>query len=212
MSVKPPWILSAIHKGNPWNPARSVQANPVKSSGDRLSNFRIFFVLWYVLWFWKSETELSPNQEKKGRKKLQASTNYAYCVTMLTLFFNTSWQTEGSKCDSGYLLCLIQIQGNVSTTGHTLRVPRSRPEGQSLSENGHSSDCQCSGLSSKMCDQPDSFLQTQPLSDAGSVWCACLSKISISIHILVEFKVVLKYIQQYPQHLVHLIFYYKAIY
>lgn len=30
------------------------------------------------------------------------------------------------------------------TAGHTLRVPASRPEAQSLSENGHSSDCQMS--------------------------------------------------------------------
>lgn len=91
---------------------------------------------------------------------------------------------------------------SLSTAGHILRVPGSRPEAQSLSENGHSSDCE------SVLDSVVRCLQTQlrlssPLNEAG---CACLSKLSISIHILVEFKVVLKYIQQYPQHLVHFIF------
>lgn len=37
----------------------------------------------------------------------------------------------------------VDTSGHVSVTaGHTLRVPASRPEAQSLSENGHSSDCQ----------------------------------------------------------------------
>lgn len=181
-----------------------------------LSNSRLFFVLWYVLWFWKSETELSPNQEKKEKKKKSYKLVLIMLnvwLLMLTQLFNTSWQTEGSKWDSGYLLRLIQIQGDICLLqGTSWGSQGQKSEARSLSENGHSSDCQnvLGSVVRCMANQVP-FLQTRlwpsfPLNDAGSVWCACLSKISISSHILVEFKVVLKYIQQYSQHLVHLIF------
>lgn len=97
---------------------------------------------------------------------------------------------------------------SLSTAGHILRVPGSRPEAQSLSENGHSSDCE-SVLDSVVRCLTTRLLSTDPAQTELSSqpgWICLPFKLSISIHILVEFKVVLKYIQQYPQHLVHFIF------